>query len=108
MAARPSLWAVGVRQAMRLSPDGWWRRRPYLPVPDRDYLRFRVQTQYGDADHDPEPEDLLAYLRWCRDFPVFRHHSLASLAPFRRAHGRRPKAGAYVLSIDRQSRIGRR
>jgi hypothetical protein len=62
----PSLWAVAVRQGLRLAPSGWWRRRPFLPVPDPAYLAFRLQTHYGDPRHDPEPEDLLDYLRWCR------------------------------------------
>jgi hypothetical protein len=62
----PSLWWTGVRQARRLAAPGWWRRSPFLPLPDREYLRFRLVTQYGDPDHEPEPEDLLTYLRWCR------------------------------------------
>jgi hypothetical protein len=23
-------------------------------------------TAYGDPDHDPEPHDVVAYLKWCR------------------------------------------
>lgn len=65
VAARPSLWAVAGRQAVRLAPDGWWRRPPFVPRPDPEYLRFRLQTQYGDPGHDPEPADVVAYLRWC-------------------------------------------
>jgi len=62
----PSLWATAVRQAMVLAPRGWWKRRPFLPVPDREYLRFRMVTAYGMADRDPEPADVVTYLRWCR------------------------------------------
>ena len=62
---RPSLWATALGQARRLAPPGWWRRRPYLPVPDRDYLRFRMETQYG-SDHRPAPEDVVTYLHWVR------------------------------------------
>jgi hypothetical protein len=69
VAVRPRLWPVAVRQAVRLAPAGWWRRAPYLPIPDRDYLRFRLQTQYGDASTPPDPADLVAYLDWCRRFP---------------------------------------
>ena len=65
----PSLWGVAVVQVLRLAPSGWWRRPPFLPVPDASYLRFRLETQYGD-DHEPEPEDVVAYLHWCR---TFRH-----------------------------------
>jgi hypothetical protein len=39
-------------------------------VPDRAYLRFRLQTMYGDSDRSPDPADVLVYLRWCRDFPT--------------------------------------
>jgi hypothetical protein len=66
--ARPHLWATAVVQVFALAPQGWWRRRPFLPLPDRDYLRFRLQTQYGDPDHEPEPADLLSYLEWCRSY----------------------------------------
>ena len=66
--ARPWLWGVGVTQVFALAPQGWWRRRPFLPVPDRQYLRFRLQTQYGDPDREPEPADLLSYLEWCRSY----------------------------------------
>ena len=59
---------TGAVQLFRLAPTGWWRRRPFLPKPDRDYLRFRLQTQYGDPDHDPEPQDVVTYLEWCRGF----------------------------------------
>lgn len=65
----PSLWLVAVVQAFRLAPDGWWRRAPFLPLPDPSYLHFRLETQYG-TDREPEPEDVVTYLHWCR---TFRH-----------------------------------
>lgn len=66
----PSLWRTGVRQARRLAVPGWWRRPPFLPLPDPDYLRFRMETAYGGAgDRPPEPDDLRTYLRWCRNWP---------------------------------------
>ena len=68
VVVRPWLWPTALAQVIALAPRGWWRRRPYLPVPDRAYLRFRMQTQYGDPDHEPEPEDLLTYLKWCRSY----------------------------------------
>jgi hypothetical protein len=63
---RPRLWATALRQAGRLAAPGWWRRAPFLPVPDPDYLAFRMETQYGSAGHAPDPVDLVAYLEWCR------------------------------------------
>jgi hypothetical protein len=63
--ARPVLWPTAARQWMRATPRGWWRRPPFLPRPSRDYLRFRLETQYG-ADGAPAPRDLVTYLEWCR------------------------------------------
>lgn len=65
---RPGLWPVAVVQALRLARPGWWRHRPFLPLPDPDYVRFRLQTAYG-SHGEPTAEDVVAYLRWCRDFP---------------------------------------
>jgi len=70
---RPDLWRTAVRQGVRLAPRGWWRRPPFVPLPDRGYLRFRMVTAYGGdgslpAGQDPV-EDLLGYLEWCRAWP---------------------------------------
>lgn len=64
--ARPDLWWIAIVQVFRLAAPGWWKRWPPLPVADRNYLRFRLQTQYGDADRIPEPDDVVSYLEWCR------------------------------------------
>jgi hypothetical protein len=69
---RPDLWPVAAAQALRLAPPGWWRRRPFLPLPDPDYVRFRLQTAYGTGGR-PTAGDVVAYLRWCREFPRHRH-----------------------------------
>lgn len=69
VAAQPALWGTAVRQARALAAPGWWRRPPFLPLPDAAYLRFRLQTAYGDPDRAPEPADLVTYLHWCRAWP---------------------------------------
>lgn len=68
----PSLWLAAVRQILVLAQPGWWRRRPFLPLPDPAYLAFRLQTAYGDPDRAPEPADVVTYLRWCRAWPYVR------------------------------------
>jgi hypothetical protein len=65
----PALWATAVRQALTLATTGWWRRPPFLPLPDPAYLRFRLQTAYGDPAREPAPDDLVTYLHWCRAWP---------------------------------------
>ena len=69
---RPGLWPTAARQWRRTTPKGWWRHRPYLPAPTGDYLRFRLVTQYGSAEHRIVAEDVLNYLSWCR------HHDQAA------------------------------
>jgi hypothetical protein len=65
LVRHPALWPTAVTQVLRLAAPGWWRRPPYLPLPGPAYLAFRQETAYGD-DRDPEPHDVIAYLRWCR------------------------------------------
>lgn len=66
---RPRLWPAALAQAGRLAPDGWWRRPPFLPLPDRAWLRFRMETAYGRPDAVPEPGDLVVFLEWARRYP---------------------------------------
>lgn len=65
VTVRPHLWATALRQGARMSPDGWWRRPPFVPRPSRAYLRFRSRTAYGD-DRPPQPRDVVEWLEWCR------------------------------------------
>jgi hypothetical protein len=69
VATHPRLWRVMLRQWRRTVPAGWWRHRPFLPVPSRAYLEFRLVTQYGSNSHPPSPADVLNYLAWCRQMP---------------------------------------
>jgi hypothetical protein len=69
---RPLLWPTALVQAARFVPARWWRRAPFLPVPDRAYLRFRLRAQYGTGG-EPEPGDLVTYLEWCRQMARNQH-----------------------------------
>jgi hypothetical protein len=64
VAARPRLWRTAVRQWHRSVPSRWWTTAPYLPLPSRRYVEFRVETAFGGAD--PVAADLVDYLDWCR------------------------------------------
>jgi hypothetical protein len=63
---KPRLWVPALLTLGRLARPGWWRRRPYLPLPDDRLWAFRMETVYGRPDADPDVEDVLAYLDWCR------------------------------------------
>lgn len=45
----------------------WWRRAPYLPIPDRRYLRWRMYTAYGSEDAVPPVDDVIRFARWRRE-----------------------------------------
>ena len=70
IARRPRLWPTAARQARKLAPTGWWRRPPFLPVPAKDYVAFRIVTQYGEIGRSPSPEDVVDYLAWCREWDL--------------------------------------
>lgn len=65
---RPDLWATALRQSLNLAPKRWWTRRPWLPLPAADYLRFRMLTAYGHADRGPEAHDVITWLEWSRSW----------------------------------------
>lgn len=66
LVRHPGLWPEAIRSLFALAPRKWWTRAPFLPIPDRDYLSWRIVTAYGNADSDLQGEDLVAYLRWRR------------------------------------------
>jgi hypothetical protein len=66
VAGRPDLWITAGRQLRVMTSPRWWERWPFLPLPDRAYLRFRRETAYG-SDGLPVPAaDVVGYLEWCR------------------------------------------
>jgi hypothetical protein len=73
IAVRPDLWRTALHQLVVLAPPGWWRRRPPLPVPEPDYLRFRLHTAYGEDGTQPPPADVVAFLEWCRRARALHH-----------------------------------
>ena len=54
-----TLWAFRRR--------GWWRSPPFLPLPDREYLRWRMSTAYGDEAAVPPLADVIGFARWRRE-----------------------------------------
>lgn len=70
LARRPGLWPTAIRAGRTLVPPSWWRRRPFLPLPDRRWLHFRLETAYGgDGDQPLDPDDVVTWLSWQQRFP---------------------------------------
>ncbi len=63
---RPDLYFVFFIQIFRLAPVGWFRKYPFLPVPDKGWLEFRLETQYGSKNAEIEINDLIHFLEWCK------------------------------------------
>jgi hypothetical protein len=55
----------------RLTPNDWYRRPPFLPVPPRDYIRWRLRTAYGKNSPSLKTvlHDLWQFGDWLRAFP---------------------------------------
>jgi hypothetical protein len=66
VARRPWLWPTAIGAWLALTPRGWWRHPPFLPVPDREVVAWRVTTAYGRPDMTLVPDDLVSYLQWRR------------------------------------------
>ena len=53
----------------RFRRNRWYLRFPFLPLPARDYVRWRMYTAYGDQDAVPPVDDVIRYARWAARFP---------------------------------------
>lgn len=56
-----------LRTAWAFRRRRWWSQPPYLPLPDRTYLRWRMYTAYGNEDAVPPVEDVVRFARWRRE-----------------------------------------
>jgi len=66
VVVRPYLWPTAVGALFALARSGWWKRPPFLPIPDPAVVSWRVTTAYGQPDMTLVDADLLSYLRWRR------------------------------------------
>jgi hypothetical protein len=53
-----------MRVAWRFRAGRWYRRPPFLPLPSRKYVRWRMHTAYGEYDAVPPAADVIRYARW--------------------------------------------
>lgn len=69
---RPGLFWTTIVTGVGLVPRRWWRRWPPLPIPDRRWIAFRLETAYGDPNARPKVEDVSDYLAWAREMRAMR------------------------------------
>ena len=65
--ARPRLAIDLLRLAWSFRARGWYRHPPFLPLPPREYIRWRMFTAYGDEAAVPPVEDVVRFARWRRE-----------------------------------------
>jgi hypothetical protein len=63
----PRLGLDLLRTAWAFRRRAWWTRPPYLPLPDRTYLRWRMYTAYADEAAVPPVGDVIRFARWRRE-----------------------------------------
>jgi hypothetical protein len=61
---RPRVIPHLVRAAWAFRARDWYRRPPFLPVPPRSYVRWRMDTAYGDPAHEPAANEVERYVVW--------------------------------------------
>lgn len=63
----PRLGLDLLRAAWAFRRRRWWARPPFLPLPDREYLRWRLYTAYADEAAVPSADDVIRFARWRRE-----------------------------------------
>jgi hypothetical protein len=58
-----------LRTGWRFRRRRWATRPPFLPLPDREYLEWRMYTAYGDKHAVPPADDVIRYARWATRHP---------------------------------------
>ncbi len=61
---RPGLWPGLLAAAWTFRRRGWHRRAPFLPLPSAAYMRWRMETAYGESDAVPPLDELAGFVRW--------------------------------------------
>ena len=62
---RPDEAVIVARAGWRLRRREWWRKAPFLPVPDPTYWSFRMTTAFGgNAAAALVPGEIVAAARW--------------------------------------------
>jgi hypothetical protein len=61
---RPTLLPALLALGWSVRAVGWYRRFPFLPLPPSGYLRWRMETAYGNADATPPGLETERFLAW--------------------------------------------
>lgn len=74
VVSRPDLWSTAIRALRSHAPSQWWRSSPRLPIPDQEWMQFRLTTAYGSPPADTavpgsdvlDAAEVIEWLEWLR------------------------------------------
>tara|TARA_B100001971_G_scaffold41028_1_gene36058 strand:+ start:2182 stop:2493 length:312 start_codon:yes stop_codon:yes gene_type:complete len=61
---RPRTVPYLLQAAWAFRSRDWYRRPPFLPLPPASYMKWRMETAYGDPEAVPTDDELERYLVW--------------------------------------------
>ncbi len=64
---RPRLWPALLSAAWAFRPKDWYRKAPFLPLPSKAYMRWRLETAYGEPDAVPPADEIARFVTWSAD-----------------------------------------
>ncbi len=64
---RPWLIPAMLAAAWAFRANRWYRQPPFFPIPSGTYMRWRMETAYGEGNTVVPFRDLERYLRWGSD-----------------------------------------
>lgn len=64
---RPRLALDLLRLAWAFRKRHWYKQFPFMPLPSREYMRWRMHTAYGDEAAVPPTSDVIRFARWRRE-----------------------------------------
>ena len=64
---RPWLWPALASAAWAFRARGWYRRPPFLPLPSKAYMSWRLETAYGDPGAVPPTGEIVRFITWSRE-----------------------------------------
>lgn len=64
---RPRLWPALLSAAWAFRSRDWYRKAPFLPLPSKAYMRWRLETAYGEPDAVPPADEIARFVTWSAD-----------------------------------------
>ena len=64
---RPRLAIDLIRLTWAFRARRWYAHPPFLPIPPKEYICWRMHTAYGDECAVPPPRDVVRFARWRRE-----------------------------------------